>query len=213
MKQRADETKKAILDAEKALANPLAEAERLTKAAMLTYTEEENRKAEAERRRLQAIADEAARVERQKIEQAAAKQRQIEAEARAKAELARRDAEQASAAERKKLLAEAEAAERKAAAAQAKQEAQAEQSAAIVAPVIQVATQSPKIAGVNVRKVWKAEIVDLSKFLAHVFDTRRADLVLPNEKMLDATAKGLKQQASIPGVRFYEDSSMAASGR
>jgi hypothetical protein len=55
-KQAQDEAKRRILAAEKQLLDPLAEAEGLAKRAMLSYQAEEQRKAEVERRRLQAIA-------------------------------------------------------------------------------------------------------------------------------------------------------------
>ena len=205
MKQRADETKKAILDAEKKLALPLAEAEVLTKAAMLEYQRAEEEKRLAEQRRLQAEADERARRERERIEQAAAKQRAIEAEARAKAEAARLAAEQASAAERKKLLAEAEAADRKAAAAVAKQEMQAGAVAAVVAPVVQVPSAAPKVAGINTKKIWKARVVDANLV--------PREFLIVNQAALDAFARGLKEGARVPGVEFYCETTMAAGGR
>lgn len=208
--KQAYDLHRMLVARKKVLTEPLTQSERIDKAKMLTFQQEEQAKAEAERRRLQAIADEAARKEREKIEQAAAKQRAIEAEARAKAEAARREAEQASAAERKRLIAEAEAAERKAAAALAKQEAAEEKSAAVVAPVIAVASAAPTAKGISTRKVWTAEIVDLEKFLAFAVEHKRHDLILPNEKVLDALAKGLKSAASIPGVKFSEVSSVSA---
>lgn len=213
MKQKQDEAKKAILDAEKKLLVPVQESYDLVGKVLLTWDNEQKEIAEQQRRRLQAIADEQARKEREVIEQAAAKQRAIEAEQRAKADAARRAAEEATAAERKRLLAQAEVAERKAAAAVAQQEAKAEQAAAVIAPVVQVTSVAPKVAGTSVRKSWSAEVVDVSAFLAHVFDTRRADLVIPNDRVLQAYAKAMKSEAKIPGCRFVETSTMASTGR
>lgn len=211
--KQAFQLHKDIVARKKLLTDPLNESERIDKQKMLSYRQAEEAKAEAERRRLQAIADEQARKEREKAEQAAARQRAIEAEQRAKADEARRKAEEASDAERKKLLAEAESAERKAAAASAKIEVQEEKAAAVAAPVVVVAAAPTKVAGVSTRKVWKATIVDRAAFFAFVHDQKRDDLILPNEKVLDSLAKALKEMAKIPGVKFTEVETMSASGR
>lgn len=73
MKQRADESKRAILDAEKQIIDPLYQAERMAKNAVLTFSQEQERAREIERKRLQAIADEAARKEKARIVAAATK--------------------------------------------------------------------------------------------------------------------------------------------
>lgn len=210
--KQAYDLHKMLVARKRIITDPLKQAETLDKQAMLKFQQAEQAKAEAERRRLQAIADEKARKEREKAEQEAAKQRAIEDEAKAKAILARKLAEEASAAEKKRLLEQAAAADRKAAAAAAKVEAKEEEALAAVAPVIEVAPPPVKAEGISQRKTWKAEIVDQSAFFAYVFDSRRADLVLPNEKMLEAIAKGLKECAAMPGVRFYETSTIAAKG-
>lgn len=224
VKQAFDLHKLAVAR-KKSITDPLKQSETLDKAKMLQFTQAQERAAEEHRRKLQAEADEKARKEREKIEQAAAKQRAIEEEARAKAEAARRaeenarrEAEQASAAKRKKLLEaaeaarlEAEAADRKANAAFVKQSFAEERAAEIVAPVIAVApTVAPKAAGVSVRKAWKAEIVDQAAFLAFACESKRTDLILPNIDVLNALAKGLKEMASMPGVKFTEVSTMSA---
>ena len=212
--RQAYDLHKSIVARKKILTGPLDESERVDKMKMIAYEKEQQRIAEAERRRLQAIADEQARKEREKIEQARAKQAAIEAEARRVAEAARLKAEEtANAAKRKKLLEEAASAERIAARAAAKQEVAEENAAAVVAPVIAVASAAPKTAGISVRKSWKAEIVDLSAFLLFACENKRTDLLLPNMKVLEALAKGLKDQAAIPGVKFSEESVMSASSR
>jgi len=73
MKKRAAEAHKEICQTEKGLLGPLDEAERLVKAAMLTYQREEDRKRQEEARRLQAEADERARKERERLAKQAAK--------------------------------------------------------------------------------------------------------------------------------------------
>lgn len=211
--KRAHELHKSLCGKKTVLTAPLKQAEQIDKSKMLAFERAEREKAEAERRRLQAIADEQARKEREKAEQAAAKQRAIEAEQRAKAEQARREAEAANEKERRRLLAEAEAAERKAAAAVAKQEQAEEKAAAVVAPVVAVASAAPKLSGVSTRKAWKAEIVDLDAFLAFCCQAARTDLLLPNMKSIEGMAKALKERASLPGVQFFETEIMSASSR
>ncbi len=193
-----------LVGRKKIITEPLAMSERIDKQKMLTFQQAEAAKAEAERRRLQAIADEQARKEREKAEQEAAKQRAIEAEARAKAEAARLAAEQASAAERKKLLAAAEAAERKAAAAAVKVEAQTEQAAMAVAPVVAVATVAPKVQGVTTKKVWKYRIIDPLKI--------PRDYLMVDEQKLSAFARAMKGGVNIPGVELYAEDSLSSKG-
>lgn len=220
----AHELHKTLVARKKIVTDPLRASESLDKGKMLWFAEDQKRRAEEERRRLQAIADERARKEREIAEQAAAKQRAIEAEQRAKVEAARvaeekarREAEAASATERKRLLAEAEAsrkeaekAERAAAAAAVKVEAAEDKAALVEAPVIAVAAPVPKVSGITTRRTWKATVVDLPAFLEFVFNSRRADLVTVNQAVLDALAKGLREAASMPGVKFEETSIMSS---
>lgn len=210
MKQRQDEAKRAILDAEKKLAGPLEQAETMAKHAMLTFQRAEAEKARVEQARLQAIADEEARKIRERAEQEAAKQRQIESDARAKAEAERRAAQEATnAEERRRATVAAEAAERKAAAAAVKVEASDDKAAAAIAPVVQVATVAPVVKGISTVKKWKAEIVDLPALLDFICTRRRDDLIIVNKKMLQAFAQSMTRNAQMPGVRFYEDSNIS----
>lgn len=203
-KQQADAAKKAILDMERQLADPLANAEQLCKRKMITFQEEENRKAEAERRRLQAEVDEQARRDREKAEQEATRQRAIEAEQRQQAEDARRRAEEADGAEKRRLQAEADAAERRANAAAVKVEIKTDQAAAAVAPVVAVAVAAPRVAGVSTKTVWKFRVVDK----ALVPDVYK----VIDEQKLGAYARAMKEGASVPGVQFYTEAAMSARG-
>jgi hypothetical protein len=106
-KESAHATWKKIVANEKSFTDRLDAFEAAGKRAIIAYDQVEEQKRQAEQRRLQAIADEAARKEREKAEQEAARQRQIEEEARAKAESARKAAESANAEERARLLREA----------------------------------------------------------------------------------------------------------
>lgn len=72
LKQKASEAHKAIVAEEKRQLAPLQQAEAMCKDRMLTFQRAEQERAEAERRRLQAEADERARREREALEKKAA---------------------------------------------------------------------------------------------------------------------------------------------
>ena len=202
-KEKAYSTWRAIVANEKSFTDRLDAFEVAGKRAILTWDRAEEEKREAERRRLQAIADEQARKEREKAEAEARRQREIEEAARRKAEEARRAAEAASAAERAKLLKEAEAAERRAAAAQAKAEVQAETAAAVVAPTVQIAQAAPKEKGESTRGIWRARVVNAQEV--------PREWLIVDEKALASFAKATKGAKQIPGVQFYEDKSLSVS--
>lgn len=208
--KQAYDLHKMLVARKKLITDPLITSERTDKSKMLAYQQAEAEKAEAERRRLQAIADEKARKERERAEQEAQKQRQIEAEARAKAEGARKAAEEADAAEKRRLLAEADAAERKANAAAVKVEAKQEQAAQVAAPVVHVATVAPVVKGIATKKVWKAEIVDREALLNFICANNRHDLIIVNDKVLDAFAKSMREGAKVPGVKFFASESISS---
>lgn len=200
-KESAHATWKKIVANEKSFTDRLDAFEAAGKRAIIAYDQVEEQKRQAEQRRLQAIADEAARKEREKAEQEAARQRQIEEEARAKAESARKAAESANAEERARLLREAEAADRKAAAANAKADAKAEDAAAVIAPVVQVAAAAPRQQGEATRSIWKCRVVDVAAI--------PREYMVPNEKALDGIAKATKGAIKIAGVEFYEEKSLS----
>lgn len=212
MKLQADAAKKAILDAEKQMAGPLDEAERFAKAALLKFQQAEEAKAEAERKRLQAIADAQAAKEKAAREAEAATQRQIEEDARRKANEARAKAAVATAAEKRRLDAIAQRADAKAAEAAGKADNKTAEAAAVMAPTVLIDHEPAKVAGVNVRKVWKFEIIDRLALCKYICDNQRHDLLIINEKVIDAYAKSMTKNATMPGVRFFEASTIA-SGR
>jgi hypothetical protein len=201
MKTKARAAWQGIVDKEKSYTDILDTFEAAAKRAILKYDTEEEQKRIAEQRRLQAIADEKARVEREKAEAEARRQRAIEEEARQKAEAARRAAEQASAEERARLLKEAEAAERKAAAANAKAETKTELAAAVVAPVVEIAPTVEKQKGETTKTTWKARIINAALV--------PREYCVPNEKELDAIAKATKGSKQIPGVEFYPEQTLS----
>lgn len=82
LKQKASEAHKLIVAEEKKQLAPLVAAELLVKRRMLGYQDEQNRIAQAEQRRLQAIADEKARKEREELERKAAAAKKPETKAK-----------------------------------------------------------------------------------------------------------------------------------
>jgi hypothetical protein len=200
-KAKANAAWKAIVGMEKNEVDKLDAFEAAGKRAILIYDQEQERIRQAEQRRLQAIADEQARKEREKAEAEARRQREIEEAARRKAEEARRAAEAANAAERAKLIREAEAADRKAAAASAKAENQTETAAAVVAPVVTIAPVAVKQAGESTRDIWHFRVIDAALV--------PNEYKIVNEKALDGIAKATKGSIVIPGVEFYAEKTLA----
>jgi hypothetical protein len=190
--------------------DPLADAERQVKLKVTTWDRDEEEKRLAEQRRLQAIADEASRKERQKAEQEAAKQRAIQEAKEREAAEARRKAEEADGAERKRLLAEAEAAERKAAAAAVKVENKEEQAGAVVAHTVTVAGPE-KQAGESTRKIWKAKLTDKAALIAAAAngsDIAMACLAF-DQSAANRLATATKGAVAVPGIEWVVDSNLA----
>jgi len=79
-------------------------------------------------------------------------------------------------------------------------EAARAEAESIIAPVVQIEEQT-KSEGVSTRKTWKAKVVDVSL-------VPRAYMVV-NQQALDALAKATKGSMALPGVEFYEESSLA----
>jgi hypothetical protein len=127
----------------------------------------------------------ATEVERRRQEE----QRRLQAEADARAE-----------AERKKL--EKEAAKLK---TPELREARLEQAAAVVAPVVTVETQAPKVAGQSIRTTWKAVVIDIAVL--------PREWMTPNQQALDAFAKSTKGAVAVSGVKFVEVTSLASASR
>lgn len=107
-----------------------------------------------------------------------------------------------------------EQAERERAALQAKaakakkpetQQKYLEQAAQVAAPQVNI-PEAPKVQGISFRKTWKAEIVDDAALFEFICANKRRDLIESfNLKMLNTLAASLREQAKVPGVRFYED--------
>lgn len=204
---------KTLCGRKQLVTNPLKQAESIDKAKQLQYIEAQKKKAEDERRRLQAIADEEARKQKAKIDAAAEVARQAEQAAREKAEALRKQAEEATDAEKKRLLALAETQERKADAQVAKQEVAAESAAAVFAPVINVEASVPRVKGQSIKETWQVQGIDLAQFYDYVVENKRWDLIQPNTKVLEGLAKNLKSECKIPGVVVGVNKTLSSTGR
>jgi len=215
-KTKAHAAWKSIVKLEKEFTDKCDIIEHVAKSAMMTYRQAEEEKRLAEERRLQAIADEQARKEREKAEQAAAKQRAIEDEARRKAEAARAEAAKldADTKEAASLIREAEAAERKAAAAAVKAEAKIEDAAAVVAPVIQIAKAAP-VKGASIKTLWRAELTDMKKLIAAAAagNSLATSFLSFNEEAANKIAVATKGAVECPGVDFCGKDSMAVRSK
>jgi hypothetical protein len=214
MKSAAHASWKKIVAAEKFETDKLDAFEAAAKKAIVEYDRIEADKAETERKRLQAIADEAARKERERAEQEAARQRAIEEEAKKKAEDARKAAETASAEERARLLKEAEASDRKAAAAAVKVEAKMEVAAAAIAPTVQIVTTVEKQKGEATQKTWKGKVINIQAVSVESFrilwgyftETQR-------ESAINAFARATKGNMPMTGIEFYSETSLKIGSR
>jgi hypothetical protein len=84
-----------------------------------------------------------------------------------------------------------------------KRESLLEQAAAVVAPVIEVAREAPKVSGQSIRKTWKARVTDIQQV--------PREWLIVNESALNAFAKSTKGAVKVPGVEFFEESTLASS--
>lgn len=208
---------------------PLRDAERLIKATMDRYADEEERKAnearrlhEEEQRRIRAEAERKARDEKAKAEAEAARQRAEAARLQREADEAARQAREArergdrvaaEAAERERRT--AEEAQRKANERAEKAEDKGEERAAAAMSVAAQAAakpvpaaETPTADGTTRRSVWKWRMIDFKKLVDAVASGKcPTATVLPDEKVLTRAATSLKGEMSIfyPGVEAYEE--------
>lgn len=170
MKTKAHEAWKQVCFQENEVLVPLKNAEDTTKRKLINWKIEDDRKREEERRRLQAEADEKARIERDRLAKQAEKLKTPELK-----------------------------------------EQRLEQAQNIVAPIIEVQTAVPKVEGISVRKTWKAELTDKAVFIkAAANDPNLMALLTVDMSALNKIASATKGGVTYPGVRFYEETSMAS---
>lgn len=102
--------------------------------------------------------------------------------------------------ERERLQKQAEAAKKP----ETKQK-YAEAAAQVAAPVVAVETAAPTVSGIVEKKIWRARVVDVNLV--------PREFLVVNEKQLDQYARAMKEMAAVPGVEFFTESVMSASGR
>lgn len=127
----------------------------------------------------------------------AEEQRRLQAEADAKAER-----------ERQRLLKEAE----KLKTPELKEE-RLRQAEEVEAPVVTVQSEVPKVQGQSFRKTWKAEVTDKKAFVAAALQDENllAFLEIDMSK-LNKLATATKGEISYPGIKFYEEQTLASRG-
>lgn len=169
----------------------LEDAERIIKGKMLTYSTEQERIAAEERRRQEAAIK--------------AEQDRLAREAAAK--------EQEAAKEAAKLLEQGDAEAAAEVQAQAAIEAASMAATAEVMTVTTVAPAVAKVSGVSTRTTYKAEVTDKAALIAHIAaNPQFANLLDVNTSALNQMAKAMRESLSMPGVRVYEEKTLA-SGR
>lgn len=80
-----------------------------------------------------------------------------------------------------------------------------EMAAAVVAPVVSVASVIPVIQGQNIVKRWKAKVVNL--------DAVPREWMIVNQSALDAFARSTKGAVKVAGVEFVESANLASSSK
>jgi hypothetical protein len=184
-----DEAKKAVMDLFRRPLEILGEAETVLKRAMITYADEQEKIRREEQAKLDAIAK--------------AERERLAAEAKAKQEEAERLAQAAQDSGDEQAFAQA---------AQAAAEAQVMESTVAVMTAPTATTAAAKVSGISARGVWKAECTDkiaLIKFIAQ--NDAFINLLDVNQSALNQLAKAMKQTLNLPGVRAYEERSLAAT--
>lgn len=115
-------------------------------------------------------------------------------------------AEEAARKERERLEEQARKAE--ASGKSEKADALRENAAAVSTHVVQ---EAPKLAGVSVRTLWRAKVIDKRALVEAALN--RSDvmsLIQVDETALNKLATALKENLSIPGVEAYSENSMSA---
>ena len=80
-----------------------------------------------------------------------------------------------------------------------------EMAAAVVAPVVSVASVIPVINGQNIVKRWRAKVVNV--------DAVPREWMIVNQSALDAFARSTKGAVKVAGVEFVESANLASSSK
>lgn len=178
-----DEAKSRIMGLFKPAQERLGLAETAIKRAMITFSQQEERK----RRETQAKLDEQARIERERLEREAQRER-----------------------DRLQRLADANRAKgREERAAAQEERAAAVEVPVVTAPVI---TPMPRKAeGIAHRTTWRAEVTDLAALAkACIAGEQPMSFIQPNMSLLGTFARDQKDKLSIPGVKAVSEDIIAA---
>lgn len=202
--KKAHEAHREAVAQRKKHEQPLIEAESIYKKAMLTYQQEQEKIRMEQERKLR----EQAEREQAKLREAAEK---AEREAREKAEALRKQAEEAAAAgraeEAAKLAANAQKAEDKGA---AKAESLQDRASLVATPVI--ASSTPTVTGISTRKTYSAKITDKMALIKAVAEGKAPDNVVePNQAVLNALARTMKEGFAYPGVELATNSGISST--
>lgn len=82
------------------------------------------------------------------------------------------------------------------------------------APVVSIASTTPRVSGIVYRETWKAEVVDLKALVAAAAkEPRWAALLAPNVTAINQMARALKSELKVPGIRVWSEKDIAAGGR
>lgn len=187
----------------------LEQAEAKLKGAMLTYTTEQQRKAEEARRKaeLEAAAERARLAEEQRRQETIAREAAQAAERAAKeaAEAAARGDAEAAAAAQEQARVQSEAAQ------QANTEAQAaEVTAAVVSMPVAVAAPA-KVTGISTSKSVDFVVEDLHALVKHVAEhPELITLLMVDQVKLRAQVRATGMNTKLPGVRVFVKQSMSA---
>jgi hypothetical protein len=173
----------------------LEEAERTLKRSLIAFKNAEEKRIAEERR----IANEAALKERARLEEEARVERE---KAEAKAAKLREQGKD-------------ERADAVQAAAESSSRAKETLASLVAAPI--KPPEATKLAGASFRKVWKAKVVDMPKFLKALADSHYpiAEFVEVNQAALDRLAKSLQgnMDKALPGTIAWEDEVMGSRSR
>lgn len=88
-----------------------------------------------------------------------------------------------------------------------------EEAEEVIAPIIHVQHDTPKIRGISSRTVWKARIVNKQAFIkAGGSDQNLLGFITIDETSLNRLAQATKGQLNYPGIEFYSVRGMGARG-
>ena len=93
-------------------------------------------------------------------------------------------------------------------------EARLEQAALVSAPVVEVASVVEKVAGESTRKLWRAQLVSMHELVAAAAagNPLAMNFLDFNAVVANKQATASKDAIQVPGVKFFETSSLAVRG-